>query len=80
MRSSGSVQPDFHLSIGNFKVFKCFKERFAKDKFKIMNTFFQPFELNNILIFKFQLSRIKKSGAKVGINFRITKEILISDE
>ncbi len=44
------------------------------NKFKIMNTFFQPFELNNILILKFQLSRIKKSGAKVGIIFKITKQ------
>jgi hypothetical protein len=32
-----------------------------------MNTLFQPFELNCILILNFQISRIKKSGAKVGI-------------
>ena len=42
-RNSGS-----HLSVRNFKVFKFCKERFANDKFKIMNTLFQPFELNNI--------------------------------
>jgi hypothetical protein len=39
-----------------------------------MNPLFQPFELNRILIFNFQLSRIKKSGAKVGIYLRKAKE------
>jgi len=46
----------FHVAIGNFKLFMEFKERFVNDKIKIMNTFFQPFEMNNILIFNFQNS------------------------
>ncbi len=46
----------FHMAIGNLKLFMKFKERFVNDKIKIMNPFFQPFEMNNILIFNFQNS------------------------
>jgi hypothetical protein len=66
--------PCLYLSILHFQAFKFLKERFAKNEFKFMNTLFQPFEMNNILILNFQISRIKKSGAKVGIYLTITKK------
>ena len=51
---SGQFNLNVEISIGNFKLFKCIKERFSNVECKIMNTLFQPFEMNNILIFNFQ--------------------------
>ena len=45
-----------HMAVGYFEVFMGFKERFSNYKRKIMNSLFQPFEMNNILIFNFQNS------------------------
>ena len=70
---TGKVKGQFHeggffvqhnlygnVPIRDIKITIMLKERFGYIQFKFMNSFLQSFEMNNILILKFQNNRIKK--------------------